>query len=816
MSNPDVVIAHHSANQDTATYLSRLIANADLSVETLSELDFETQFLDQIPVSSKLILLVSDNLLKSEKCLYNSNSNLNLFERNGNLASVIVKGKYFDTESETYFRHTTRIEKNNHIIQYFNYWQSEYLETRQLKGTENDSKVKSINQIVGDLETFFSIIKNAPLEKFEDLENGDFHFLNSYLKTKNINGNLADSNVFENTIILEESIENAQPVPVTIDFSMEEKRNMEFQEHKPSFSAQKNNSESLSPSEIDAALAEIQEADFFIENISPTQDRIEIVKENGSLENIDSNTEIKETEEEQPIIEIPTLAEPILKTVNPIVEPQMEENFSLNSNSSFIFDDIQDSENTSQPNRVLGANDPDFFSKIVEMDRIDSLIKEKKFDEGINALNELINNYPDDINLQIKKARYHLAANSENKEAVKQDLHKIITLSPNNSDAITLLDEISDSDYSENEVFNLTQKDIPSKKISETQFKKYGNAIKHLEKATQLNPKHPYAFFDLAEIYFKIGDFDLAEKHFILAKKNDPSLDTTALNNRFLYPQTGAFTFLDTSDKEEEKREGSLANDKTVFITGASSGIGRATARLFAENGYNLILTGRRKSNLLALEESLKEQYHTDVKVLDFDIRFAENITEVINDLEDEWKNIDLLINNAGLALGFEPIQAGKLEHWDTMIDTNIKGLLYMTRAITPMMIKRGQGQVINICSIAGKEVYPNGNVYCATKAAVNALTKALRIDLHAHNIRVGQVSPSHVEQTDFAYTRYEQNSEKAKIYQDFNPLTAHDVAEMILFMVNQPPHVNILDIDAAGIQQANATIIDRSGRRFD
>ncbi|MBP7184917.1 MAG: SDR family NAD(P)-dependent oxidoreductase, partial [Saprospiraceae bacterium] len=179
-------------------------------------------------------------------------------------------------------------------------------------------------------------------------------------------------------------------------------------------------------------------------------------------------------------------------------------------------------------------------------------------------------------------------------------------------------------------------------------------------------------------------------------------------------------------------------------------------------------------------------------------------------------KNIDILINNAGLALGLNPIHEGKIEHWETMIDTNVKGLLYMTRLISPHMVEKRKGHIINICSTAGKETYPNGNVYCATKFAVDTLTKSMRIDLHTFGVRVSQVSPGHVEETNFALTRFEGDKERAKIYSNFNPLKSKDVADAIYYIASRPPYVNIQDILMMGTQQANSTFIDRSGRKYD
>jgi len=251
----------------------------------------------------------------------------------------------------------------------------------------------------------------------------------------------------------------------------------------------------------------------------------------------------------------------------------------------------------------------------------------------------------------------------------------------------------------------------------------------------------------------------------------------------------------------------------TVLITGATSGIGRATADLFARNGHRLILTGRRAERLSALKAQFETDFHSEVLMLPFDVRDQRTVEQTLEHLPESWQQIDILVNNAGLAKGFAPIHEGDIDHWETMIDTNLKGLLYVTRAVSPGMVRRRQGHIINVGSAAGKEVYPNGNVYCATKFAVDALTNSMRLDLHQHNIRVSQVSPGHVEETDFALTRFDGNVERAKIYKDFQALRAADVADVIYFMATRPPHVNIQDVWMFSTQQASVGVVDRSGR---
>lgn len=252
---------------------------------------------------------------------------------------------------------------------------------------------------------------------------------------------------------------------------------------------------------------------------------------------------------------------------------------------------------------------------------------------------------------------------------------------------------------------------------------------------------------------------------------------------------------------------------KKVLITGATSGIGRATAYELAKEGHDLILTGRRDERLKEIQDELVQVHPgIHVRTMAFDVRNQPQVEEALASLEDQ--NIDVLLNNAGLAKGFSEIHEGDLEHWEQMIDTNIKGLLYVSKIVAGWMVKRGKGQILNICSVAGKQPYPNGNVYCATKHAVDALTHTMRIDLHKYGIRVGQVSPAHVEETEFAEVRFDGDRERGqKTYENWQPLKSSDVAEIIAFMISRPAHVNIEDVDVFGSQQATATIVDRSGR---
>lgn len=247
---------------------------------------------------------------------------------------------------------------------------------------------------------------------------------------------------------------------------------------------------------------------------------------------------------------------------------------------------------------------------------------------------------------------------------------------------------------------------------------------------------------------------------------------------------------------------------KTAFITGATSGIGAATATYFAKNRINLILCGRRQERLDALKAELQNQ--VNVHTLTFDVRNKKDVANAINGLPEAFQQIDILINNAGNAHGLDPIQDGSTEDWDAMLDINVKGLLYVSDMIIPKMIAQNSGHIINIGSTAGKEVYPKGNVYCASKHAVDAINQGMRIDLNGYNIRVGAVNPGMVE-TEFSEVRFKGDSEKAdKVYQEFKPLQAEDIADIIHFVVTRPYHVNIADLVVMSVDQASSTVVNK------
>ena len=346
-------------------------------------------------------------------------------------------------------------------------------------------------------------------------------------------------------------------------------------------------------------------------------------------------------------------------------------------------------------------------------------------------------------------------------------------------------------------------------------FGKAKKAARYYQDIVKNHPDNDKAWLALAEIFYENSDQASANECYLKATGINPDLQSDELDEKYAYTAP-------VVEEEQFQEPVPVApvypedNGITVMITGATSGIGLATAQLLASQGYRLILTGRRLDRLESIEQQIKEQFQTKTHCLNFDVRHLEETRKAILSLDENWGQIDILINNAGLASGFESIHEGHIDDWETMIDTNIKGLLYMTRAIAPQMVARQKGHIINISSAAAIDAYPKGNVYCATKAAVEMLTKSIRLDLYQYGIRVSQVSPGHVEETEFAKVRFHGDMEKAQIYQDFQPLKAKDVADAIWYMISRPEYVNINDIVITSTQQANTIFINRNGRKED
>lgn len=350
--------------------------------------------------------------------------------------------------------------------------------------------------------------------------------------------------------------------------------------------------------------------------------------------------------------------------------------------------------------------------------------------------------------------------------------------------------------------------------LLKTHFKSYYKAIDLFRETLVIDSRYENAYFEMGTCQKELGLTDQAKANYLQA---------CVLNNNFRTAENDAhFEVLRAieanniaKDTEESATAALSDNPNTntvVMVTGATSGIGRAIAEVFAVNGYKVVITGRRAERLEEFKEALEQKFEVQIECVSFDVRDKSAVDQVLEVLPEDWQNIDILINNAGLAKGLNSFYEAEIEHWEAMIDTNIKGLLYMSRLVAPTMVENQKGHIINIGSVAGRQLYPKGSVYCASKAAVDAITEGMRLDLHKHNIRVTGICPGHVE-TEFALVRLE-DEDRAKIYKDYKPLSPYDVAEMVYFSATRPAHVNIQDVLMFSTQQASVNHISKSGRK--
>ena len=824
-----------------------------------------------------ILLLVSDNLLKSEKCMFGIHKLLSYFNIPSELQPIVIDGVLID-DALSQVPVNTRFDRISDVISYMNYWQELYLGLEELHEGGEDiiidqlNRYKDISNSIGDVLTS---LKNSPYLRIEEERDIDYDtIISSYGKPKALFVQATDENNFDL-----EALSN-----------LEEAQELLHNEDQPVAAIPV---DAINPDyDTNLYLDDLEEDDLaLLDKIAeerktkddklishPFGDLIKIDREieaskneykNGDVVHPLDKDDIEEDEEDfiqnhedfisqgdQPYENEKEHNDPCLKEEQDVEEIKMEStHFELVDNKTTDLEDI------------LVQPQESYESEADPISVVHQLMTEDKIEECIIYLEEAIKKYPYNLDLQYsyayiltkKKGNYLVATdflenilNADKRYTAAYNLlgeiaekhkdyllaksyyEKVISIEPDYQNVHYKVGRIIIEHFSEQDqlalkyfkrAFKHDQKNTDAKLEYAKLLYKFGDtkkSIKILRSIMKDAPLSSVAPYELAKIYIAQGDRDKSISLYDHAKKLNPDLDTKDNANLFYAAQSlnteedDIFIQFDSNRKRKMSSKNRSKISKTVLITGATSGIGKATAHLFAQEGYRVIITGRRKNRLKELKKHLTNSYNAVIQHLTFDVQDINSVRKKLGKLEGAWSQIDILINNAGLALGKDPIHKGNIQHWDTMIDTNVKGLLYMTRAISPYMVKRQRGHIINVCSTAGKEVYPNGNVYCATKHAVDALTRAIRLDLYKYNIRVSQVSPAMVEQTEFSKVRFEGDKVKAAIYEDFNPLTSTDVAEAIHFMATRPAHINIQDIVLMGTQQAGSTYVNRSGRIYD
>lgn len=873
--------------------------------------------------TSKVLLLVSDNFLKSDVCMNNA---LRVIQEIGNekrLMPIVTEGVYLNDNGQTYTVPTS-FERVSHVIQYMNHWQDAYLELRRLKPAHDDDefseKVRVVRTISSEIGELLRYLRAMEFFNFNQFEESNYIILYRALGLNVFNNkSRADSkevemeNSFsnersENSLRSNEngigaflSIHSESNNPVadnsdelenshfTLDALIDDINKSELAKNAHSDNNPPSNfnhiidevvnedsimADKITESTDNMSNEEIQNifnddskenADTDLENIfnqesseTPPQysDALDLNKAENTQEmdvEIDEKETIPSTFESKPedIEEEETIKNEVSRIFNEV------EN-AANQDAGFEFDSTAKSDGNEEEMAELSEENkstivmesssetPDSTTTKVENEKFVNTEENKSgLVEAKAALSkdpldnelrytyaaELVNHHRfqdtiEQLEILIENDRTHVEAYILLAYAAEQSgdyllslscLEKVTLINPSYPGIFYKLGMLINEHFKSQKrkalhYFKEAVAHDPENadahyqlgKIELEQSSDFNKIIEHFNNAITFNPQHAHAAFELAKAYYEIGDKENAALSYLKAYENNSQFKTKINDEIFRY---------EVPVPEPEKPDIN-DNGMTVLITGATSGIGRATAEIFAQQGYRLILTGRRADRLNEVKEHFESEFKNKNQILNFDVRSLDSVKKALDSIEEDWKNIDILINNAGLASGLTPIHEGDIEDWEMMIDTNIKGLLYMTRAIAPQMVARRKGHIINISSIAGKEIYPLGNVYSATKHAVDALTRATRVDLHKYNIRVSQVSPGAVEETEFSLVRFHGDAEKAKIYEDYQPIKASDVAESIFFIASRAEYVNIQDITLMGTQQAGANWFDRSGRK--
>ena len=855
-----LVVAYCSDNSlDALNFISKLESKG-LGVRAI-ELDKHS---DKGPINTlkdfrqPIYLIISDNFLRSYDCMKDGKSLLSEFYIPQELRPIISRGTYIQDNGPTQYV-DTKFERVGDVIAYMNYWQEIYL---QLKEESKQTGVKSKKlvehkKIANEIGDFLGILRTSAYLDFEEESKKGFQtildrfgvlpsMVTTFTETENTQDDSLDQNKLDKLeearqLLEEEEKEDRKRQLELINEANLVDKVIAYKEKSSIFKngSHENDLEEDDMARLDRMADEIEQQ----QKDSRLKPYAELIKEDQKMMELLGNK--LEAEEKDDILDS---------------EENPEEMIDVETG-------ITDVENLDKPNTDF----EDYFHQPKEsietekdtIQNIKQLVKNNKVDLALEELKKLIQSNPNNLDLQYQFAKIMVNDKGDHYKAT-QILEQILEQDNEYVKAYHLLAQIAENhqdfllakSYYE-KVINLDKKfpnihfkigsilttHFPNQEESAVKYfkkaialdprsaesfyqlglikaqqeGKYKKALKKFRKCLKIKPLHPFASFEMAKLYAAAGKSDKAKSIYKSAVKINAQLDAPKFRDQLgLQKKKKESDIFDIIDKEQKIVRNNNQLDETVLITGATSGIGKATAILFAQKGYRLIITGRRTDRLQLLKKELKKSYSIEVKTLQFDVRDLEDAKKMIASLSDSWSNIDILINNAGLALGLSPIHEGDITHWQTMIDTNIKGLLYMTRAIAPAMVKRKSGHIINICSTAGKEVYPNGNVYCATKHAVDALTKAMRVDLYKHTIKVSQISPAHVEETEFSLVRFDGDQDKSKIYEDFNPLKASDVADAIYYIINRPAHVNIQDVVMMGTQQANSNNINRIGRIFD
>jgi NADP-dependent 3-hydroxy acid dehydrogenase YdfG/Tfp pilus assembly protein PilF len=878
-----IILAYCRDNADLAQKIDANLSKVGIPFEHLTNQPgaMPGQFAAWVQsTNSPVILLITDNFLKSQSCMSAGLFMLQKLIRSERVLVVVADGK-IDHGNGDFETTNTQFDRVVHAIQYMNFWQSSYLELRAQKENINpddadifDSRSNIVRDISSEIGEFLNMLRDSSYVKMTDFENDSYRiFFQKYnLMEWHEQYSLLDSKSTTHyqpaaahpsaaVQVLQSSFGN--PVLENYPIATTPKVVQNFTDLTPIHQKEPEKQDNFSESNVhlldtDDLVTEIMNEEYPLPMAENEQ--IAAFESSENYETLESIFE-EDTEPVKSVVE-PLLVVPTFASTKPSefidLEAEKEKIAAINKAISAAQRPMGSTilPPTAQPIVLTPRAMPQTNAEYIALTIKDAeyWLEKGHLEQAFKSFKLAIHDFPNDSTLQknylnalIKHGKSEKAAefiensyqNPETQAKIFDDLaetcvanddkpgarffwEKTALVNPTFPNIFYKLGKLAENSEVENQSATKEYLKMAVKQSPEDVDIHYHlaqillphkpkKAIKYLLNTVGIAPTHPTAWMDLAIAYHKLEENENAAVCFRKAIEINPNLNTETNQKTFIPANLPSVENFYQADLE--KKKATAPEILTVLITGATSGIGKATAEFFAEKGHRLILVGRREDRLADIKSSFEKNYKNEVLTLLFDVRDYKSVESTLNQLPENWQNIDILLNNAGLAKGLDFIHEGNLEHWETMIDTNIKGLLYVTRFISPLMVRRRKGHIINISSTAGKEVYPKGNVYCATKHAVEALTKAMRLDLHNHNIRVSEVSPGQVEETDFALTRFDGDAEKAKIYGDFQPLKSSDVAEIIYFIATRPAHVNIQDVLVMSTQQASSTVVDRSGR---
>ena len=784
-----LALLYHPAQESDALRMAEDLKLAPLRTQLLSIQAAKNW--EQADAAGHILIFLSDNFLHDQNGMSFAASYLPKWQSAGKLIFLLAPGTRM-TENGRTERYPTQIERTKDFMHYINYWQQKYLELRRQKRQASpeelpaiQEKIQNLRAISADIGNFFNFLRSLDNYSPEEIQQNHYQKLFELLQLQEA------WPAFAKRKQSHDSEAPAGPeIAATIPATDEEPAPQESPVKEPEPKAEKapEEEQETSPQE-DEAIPE-QAKQETTETQEDPEDEHQDESEAYSVEELlQKARELRQRDEAEKALQL--LEQGIAQHPE---EAEIRYQFAL-----LLIEHRKEAEAACRQLETAVQHAP-------ERVEIRFLLAEllEYLDEQAKALKhyEIVTQQaPKQAEAWSRLAILYATFMPEKKKKAGKAYAKAAKYNPEDSDLQFL--------YAQ----HLREKGAKKKKI-----------IQALKDVLRRNPNHAMAHLELARLYHAKGKREKARAHYLMARQYRPELSSPENDERFLNPPAGQEAPKTAGGKKKKKKKDKekkivkqekqkkekTAHKPLVFITGASSGIGAETARRFAREGCRLIICARRKERLQALQEELQEKYQVEVIPLSFDIRNYEACKEAWESLDESRQEVDVLVNNAGLAKGFSPIHEGRIEDWETMIDTNLKGLLYITRLISPGMVERGRGHIINIGSTAGKEVYPNGNVYCATKFAVDALTKAMRIDLYKYGIKVGQVCPGHVE-TEFAKVRFDWDEEKADIYRGFTPLRPEDVAELIYCLATQPERVNVQDVLVMSKHQAGSNFIDRS-----